>query len=64
MEDSRDARLENELASCPECGYEGGFHVVMERREDVPDTDMRVHLRCPGCSVTYDIGWVARLAGQ
>jgi hypothetical protein len=61
MQPSRPTRIAGAWEVCSECGYEGGFHVLLERRSDVPDANLRLHLKCPGCRTTYDVGWVGRL---
>ena len=61
MQPSERLTVEGSLEVCPECGYEGGFHVLIQRRDDVPDANIRLHLKCPGCGATYDLGWVGRL---
>ena len=62
MQPSQTTQVENTLEVCPSCGYDGGFHVLLERRDDVPKTDVRLHLKCPGCRATLDVGWVSHLA--
>jgi len=56
--------VENELHTCPACGYERGFHVSFVRAD--PDRDSpgkspqkvhRVILICPECGARYDVGW-------
>ncbi len=51
------------VEQCHECGYTGGFHVVVERRSQTSDTNALLLLRCPGCHATFDIGWVGSLVG-
>ena len=61
MQPSQRTTLEGSFEVCPNCNYDGGFHVLLEQRDDVPGTDARIHLKCPSCTTTYDLGWVARL---
>jgi hypothetical protein len=61
MQPSEETRIQDSLEICAECDYDGGFHVLLERREDAPWSNMRIHLKCPSCGKTYDVGWVGRL---
>ena len=45
-------RVEEELSSCPRCGYGGGFHVAFRRR----DSALEVFLICPSCSDRFSAG--------
>jgi uncharacterized C2H2 Zn-finger protein len=45
-------RVEEELSSCPRCGYGGGFHVAFRRR----DPALEVFLICPSCSARFTAG--------
>ena len=56
--------VENELHTCPECGYERGFHssfVTTGGNKDNPVRSarevFRVILICPECGARYDVGW-------
>lgn len=56
--------VENELHTCPDCGYERGFHtsfVSTGPNSDPPARSPReVHrviLICPECGARYDVGW-------
>jgi len=44
--------VEEELSSCPRCGYGGGFHVAFRRR----DRSLNVFLICPSCSARFTAG--------
>jgi len=61
MQLSQKTTLGDSFETCPNCDYDDGFHVLLERRDDVGGTDMRIHLKCPSCATTYDLGWVARM---
>jgi hypothetical protein len=61
MQPSQDMELEGSFETCPKCDYDGGFHVLLERRDDVAGANARIHLKCPSCAATYDFGWVGRL---
>ncbi len=45
-------RVEEELSSCPRCGYGAGFHVAFRRRV----RDLVVSLICPSCSARFSVG--------
>jgi len=45
-------RVEEELSSCPRCGYETGFHVAFRRRV----RELVVFLICPSCSARFSAG--------
>ena len=47
-----DVRVEEELSSCPRCGYGAGFHVAFRRK----DRDLAVFLICPSCSARFNAG--------
>lgn len=56
--------IENELHTCPSCGYERGFHTSFVITGPARDTPVRtpgeVHcviLICPECGARYDVGW-------
>ena len=56
--------VENELHTCPACGYERGFHASFVRADPVRDNPdkspreiHRVILICPECGARYDVGW-------
>ncbi len=61
MQPSRSTDLDESFEVCPECGYDGGFHVLLQRHADVGDAGLRIHLKCPSCRTTYDVGWIGRL---
>lgn len=55
--------VETELHTCPECGYQLGFHTSFVRARSTrgpvrssPDV-YRVILICPDCGARYDVGW-------
>lgn len=48
--------------TCPQCGYENGFHISFRRvTADEEGNDMAVWLICPSCSELFDIGLRIRL---
>jgi len=49
--------IDRELSRCPECGYEDGFHVSFQRRDDGA---LDVILICPSCSARFTVGWAVR----
>jgi hypothetical protein len=56
--------VEKELHTCPECGYERGFHVSFASTAGDRDSPVRstrdvcrVILICPECGARYDSGW-------
>ena len=55
--------FENELHTCPDCGYQLGFHTsfvsASTNRDPVRSTRdvWRVILICPECGARYDVGW-------
>ena len=54
--------VEDSLEVCPECGYDGGFHVLLERCSAVAGSNLRLYLKCPNCRTAYDVEWISRLA--
>jgi hypothetical protein len=56
--------VENEFHTCPECGYERGFHTSFINTAQGRDNAVRstrevfrVILICPECGARYDVGW-------
>jgi len=49
-----------ELASCPDCGYDAGFHVGFRRRERM----LQVVLICPSCRARFETGEWAIPSGE
>ena len=56
--------VENELHTCPDCGYELGFHTSFVSASASRDNPVRsarevyrVILICPECGARYDVGW-------
>jgi hypothetical protein len=52
--------LEKKFEVCPECKYEGGFHVVFMKRKAPL---VKMNLKCPSCAAVYDLGIVLELKG-
>jgi len=43
--------------SCPECGYENGFHVSFRQASaGKAEGEVAVWLICPSCSAVFDVG--------
>jgi hypothetical protein len=55
-------KVEQSLRSCPQCDYDRGFHVALERTEGPQGANVLVKLICPGCAAVYDVGLHALLA--
>lgn len=60
--------VENELHTCPRCGYRLGFHASFARIAAGGDDPARatrnacrVILICPECGARYDVGWQVEL---
>jgi transcription elongation factor Elf1 len=56
--------VEKEFHTCPDCGYERGFHTSVVNampNRDVPVRSTRevfcVILICPECGARFDVGW-------
>jgi hypothetical protein len=56
--------IENELHTCPGCGYTLGFHTSFVSTNTGRDDPVRstreawrVILICPECGARYDVGW-------
>ena len=43
----------DEIAVCPSCGYDGGFHSIFFGLNDL---HAKWILMCPSCKAKYDIG--------
>jgi hypothetical protein len=62
--------VEDELHTCPDCGYALGFHTsfvntTVSRNNPVKSTRevWRVILICPECGARFDVGWHVSFAG-
>jgi predicted RNA-binding Zn-ribbon protein involved in translation (DUF1610 family) len=60
--------VNNELHTCPDCGYDRGFHTSLVTAHASKNTPLRstrevyrVILICPECGARYDIGWQVTL---
>lgn len=56
--------VEKEFHTCPDCGYERGFHTSVVNAIPNRNTPVRstrevfwVILICPECGARYDVGW-------
>ena len=56
--------VEKEFHTCPDCGYERGFHASVVNAMPNRDTPVRstrevfcVILICPECGARFDVGW-------
>ncbi|MEB2309830.1 MAG: hypothetical protein OZ917_11080 [Candidatus Brocadiaceae bacterium] len=47
-------KIEQELHTCPNCGYKDGFHMSFVR---VTKETCRIILICPSCHARYDPDW-------
>ena len=57
MAEPKHLGVTNCLQTCPECGYQNGFHVGFRRTApDAKGNDTAVWLICPSCSALFDIG--------
>ena len=61
MDEPKPVQVDVSLDTCAECNYSGGFHVIFERIPEQDDANCRVHLKCPSCRATYNIGWTTKL---
>jgi hypothetical protein len=64
LKEIRNLPVEDELHTCPDCGYTLGFHTSfinagVSRDNPVKSTRevWRVILICPECGARYDAGW-------
>ena len=64
IKEIRILEVENELNTCPDCGYVLGFHTSFVRAGTGRDSPVRstrevyrVILVCPECGARYDVGW-------
>ena len=62
--------FENELHTCPACGYKLGFHTSFVCTGEVRENSVkpsreacRVILICPECGARYDVGWLVSFSG-
>jgi len=53
------AEMNGQFRVCPECGYERGFHLVLERTGR--PNEAKLLLICPNCGVGFDLGLTGRI---
>jgi len=53
--------VERTLRSCPQCNYDRGFHLALERSGGPSGSNVLLKLICPSCAVVYDVGLTAFL---
>ena len=46
--------FEERFETCPECGYENGFHMILIKDPHAHSSEMKFQLKCPSCSQIYD----------
>ncbi len=67
MPEARALEVEAWQHSCPQCGYENGFHISFRRPvprgagKGAGDGEVAVWLICPSCSALFDVGLRTRL---
>lgn len=48
--------------TCPQCGYQNGFHLSFRREPSgKPRDEVAIWLICPSCSASFDVGMRTRL---
>ena len=64
LKEIRNLPVEDELHTCPDCGYTLGFHTSFVSTSASRDNPVkstrevwRVILICPECGARYDVGW-------
>ena len=40
--------------TCPDCGYENGFHMILIKDSNINSSEMKFQLKCPSCAQIYD----------
>jgi transcription elongation factor Elf1 len=50
---------QNEVYTCPSCGYEDGFHVSFKFKGR--KTGGEIYLICPSCHSRFRIGWTVEI---
>jgi hypothetical protein len=53
-EGPRRIRPEGEFSTCPECGYDGGFHNVFKGCGKGIEASWL--MKCPNCKAEFDLG--------
>ena len=61
MQEAEYVAVTDSLEVCPKCGYDGGFHVLLQRINNTRSTNLELYLKCPECKAAYRVGWVSRL---
>ena len=55
----KSAEMNGQFRICPECQYEGGFHLVLERTGR--PNEAKLLLVCPNCGIGFDLGLVGQI---
>ena len=62
MQPARTQEIDDSFEVCSECGYEGGFHCLLQRLvERGGGRNLELYLKCPNCATTYRVGWLSRI---
>jgi hypothetical protein len=41
--------------TCPDCGYENGFHMILIEDPHARSSEIKFQLKCPSCAQIYDL---------
>ena len=55
MADAKKVDFQERFETCPHCGYENGFHMILIKSSEAPLSEMKFQLKCPNCSQIYDL---------
>jgi hypothetical protein len=55
MSETKAVKLVDRFEVCDVCGYEGGFHIILERMDPEGVNNVRFRLKCPSCAQVFDL---------
>ncbi len=55
MTESKKVDFKERFETCPDCGYENGFHMILIKDPHARLSEMKFQLKCPSCAQIYDL---------
>jgi hypothetical protein len=64
MSKVKKVELKERFETCPECGYENGFHIILINASKPSASQVKFQLKCPSCAQTYDLNLYCTIKRQ
>jgi hypothetical protein len=55
MTETKKVDFKEQFETCPDCGYENGFHMILIKDPHARPSEMKFQLKCPSCAQIYDL---------